>query len=425
MRRIGVYRPYGLIVALFLGLFAQVTVLKASDPADEGATQEVVVDGNWSESPGVPVLEEKRYSRYAIEQQLEQSGAEDGESVQTLFYVLITLIALLLLVVLGGAFSLIKKLAEASGQKAPETDFNKLNARLLLGFLIVFLLGIVYEIGIHSKYILPDAASEHGQDIDAMLWWTVGITGVVFVITQALLFIFSFKYQQKEGQTALYYPKNDKLEILWTTIPAIVLTVLVLFGFRVWVNTTILKGGEEGDPDPYEIEVYAYQFAWKFRYPGADGKLGNTDYRLTMKDTKGIINEIGLDPDDEASLDDIVSNELILPKGARVTLHLRSRDVLHAAHLPHFRSQMYCVPGTPTQMTLKPLYTTEEYRERIKNPEFNFELACNQICGGSHYNMRREIKVVEVSDYESWMQEQKALFADLETEDEGQLTLNK
>ena len=109
----------------------------------------------------------------------------------------------------------------------------------------------------------------------------------------------------------------------------------------------------------------------RFRYPGEDGKLGRYDYRLTnLVPDNGIVNPIGLDPKDEASLDDIVSDELILPKDVQVRIRLRSRDVLHAAHLPHFRSQMYCVPGTPTEMNITPIYTTADYRNKIGNPDF-------------------------------------------------------
>jgi cytochrome c oxidase subunit 2 len=112
-----------------------------------------------------------------------------------------------------------------------------------------------------------------------------------------------------------------------------------------------------------------------------------------------------------------------MPKGKMVKLHMRSRDVLHAALLPHFRAQMYCVPGTPTQFSLEPLYTTEEYREKINKPDFNFELACNQICGVSHYAMRREIIVVEETEYLSLLGSETPAMAGMEFPAPAKLTM--
>lgn len=366
-------------------------------------------DAQWKDAPLAQDQDNKRFSQFAIDAQLEADD-DDADSNESTFHLLLAVIVILLMLIMAGAMKLMGGLNTLSGNKFKEPDYNKINAALLLAFVFVFFGGILYEIAIHSKYMLPTSASEHGREIDLMLWITTGLTGFVFIITQFLLFFFAFKYQEKEGQEALYYPKNDKLEIAWTTIPAIVLTVLVLFGFRVWVNTTITNAKVES----YEIELYAYQFGWKFRYPGPDGKLGNADYRLiNLNADNGPINPVGLDPKDPASADDILKDELIMPKGAMVKLRMRSRDVLHAAHLPHFRAQMYCVPGTPTQFNLKPIYTTDEFRSTINKPDFNFELACNQICGSSHYAMRREIIVIEEKDYLAWMGQQEALLANL------------
>ena len=137
----------------------------------------------------------------------------------------------------------------------------------------------------------------------------------------------------------------------------------------------------------------------------------------------GAVNAVGLDVNDPASADDFIKDELILPKGVMVKLRMRSRDVLHSALLPHFRAQMYCVPGTPTQFNLEPLYTTEEFRTRIGKPEFNFELACNQICGASHYAMKRQIVVIDYNEYMTWMKTESPLLAGITESTEGQLTL--
>ena len=154
--------------------------------------------------------------------------------------------------------------------------WNNLNAGLMLLFLIVGMTAGLYELSIHGKYALIwDSASEHGNDIDRMMRITFIITGFVFFVTQIALFWFAFKYRKKDGVKALYYPENDKLEILWTAIPAVVLTILVLGGLKTWqkINTPPAEG-------TVQIEVFAQQFAWAARYPGADGKLGNADYNL-------------------------------------------------------------------------------------------------------------------------------------------------
>lgn len=417
-------RLLGILTGILFTLSIATPSSASHHEAEHEDTNHTKVEGvqnqAWSEADRVQGLETKRNSRYALQSQL-QNGAASDESSKTLFYLLIGAIVILLLIVLGIASTLLKGLARLSGEKdALEIDYNKLNARMCIVFLFAFFGGIGYEIMIHKDYLLPVAASEQGATIDTLMWITAGITGFVFIVTHILLFAFAYKYQQREGQEALYYPKNDKLELLWTTVPAIVLTILVIFGFRTWVDTTMTNSEMEA----YEIELYAYQFGWKFRYPGEDGKLGRADYTLiNLSADNGTINPVGLDPKDKASLDDVLMDELVLPKGVMVRLKLRSRDVLHAAHLPHFRAQMYCVPGTPTEINLEPSYTTEQYRSKIGKPEFNFELACNQICGSSHYAMKREIKVVELDKYLTWMGEQDALFADYSEGANNQLTV--
>ena len=373
----------------------------------------------WKEAPFIPLTAEKEISRYAIQQQLEKKATNDNSS-QTLFYILITLIVITLLIVLTTAANLLSKLKELSGD-TKSFNWNNLNSSLMLAFMIVFFGGIAYEVIIHSKFLLPVSASEHGVKIDTMFNVTLALTGFVFIVTHILLFWFSYKYKHSSKRKALYYPENDKLEIAWTVIPAVTLTILVLFGFQTWNNTMIFAP----DDAEYEVELYAYQFGWKFRYPGPDGKLGKHDFRFINSDSeKGPINELGLDLNDPASKDDIiVGSELVLPKGKIVTIRLRSQDVLHSALLPHFRAQMYCVPGTPTQFTLKPTISTKEMKAETNNPEFNYELACNQICGASHYNMKRDVIVLEEDGFEKWLSEQKVYFADLKEKDNNNKNL--
>jgi len=153
--------------------------------------------------------------------------------------------------------------------------WNNVNATLMLLFLIVGMSAAIWEYIIHSKHFLPESASEHGVKLDSMMNITFIITGVVFIITHILLFWFAFKYRQKKNVKALFYPDNDKLEMIWTIIPAIVLTVLVIGGLTAWQDIT--KKAEKGTA---EIELFAYQFGWTARYPGNDSVLGNANYNL-------------------------------------------------------------------------------------------------------------------------------------------------
>ena len=154
--------------------------------------------------------------------------------------------------------------------------WNNINAGLMLAFLIVGMIAGLYELSIHSKYLLlSNASSAHGGELDRMMKITFIITGFVFFVTQIVLFTFAFKYRAKKGVKALHYPHNDRLEIIWTAIPAVVLTILVLGGLKAW--THINEKPAEGTA---QIEVFAQQFAWQVRYPGADGKLGNSSHNL-------------------------------------------------------------------------------------------------------------------------------------------------
>lgn len=163
-------------------------------------------------------------------------------------------------------FVIVFQIAKASeyvsilrGEERTRQESNRINAFLLLAFLILGLLGVWY---CHEKLIgkvLPEAASNHGERIDTMLLITIIVTGIVFVITQIALFWFSFKYQEKEGRKAFYYPHNNKLEVIWTVIPAIVLTVLVGFGLYYWFQIT-----GEAPKDAIVVEVTGKQFNWEY-----------------------------------------------------------------------------------------------------------------------------------------------------------------
>ncbi|MBL4657480.1 MAG: cytochrome c oxidase subunit II, partial [Flavobacteriales bacterium] len=166
-----------------------------------------------------------------------------------------------------------------------------------------------------------------------------------------------------------------------------------------------------------KIELYARQFDWTARYAGADNALGDFNYRLI-----GGMNALGLKKDDEKVKDDVlVKGEFHLIKDRSVEFAFRAQEVIHSAYMPHFRAQMNCVPGMTTRFNFIPNKTTAEMREITGDPEFDFILICNKICGMAHYNMQMKIVVDTQEEYDVWIAEQKTveasgIFADLESD---------
>jgi len=279
-----------------------------------------------------------------------------------------------------------------------ETTSNKVNAFLFIVFLVgTGSLMAWYSIKEFDNYQLP-VASEHGVITDELFWISMAVTGVVFLITHVLLFVFPYVYQYKENRKAVFYPDNHKLEIIWTAVPGVVLAGLVISGWMAWSDITA--------PAPekaHVVEIMGYQFAWDVRYPGKDNVLGDYDYRLINAS-----NSHGIDFTDKNSMDDFPSPKVVIPKGEPVLFKIRARDVLHSVFAPHMRLKMDAVPGMPTRFWFIPTKTTAEMRAELKDPEFEYEIACTEICGRGHFSMKKVIEVVEPAEYQKWMAEQKS-----------------
>jgi cytochrome c oxidase subunit 2 len=311
-------------------------------------------------------------------------------------------------------------------QVANDND-NKVNGYLMFGFLVFIYLTTIWCLAYYGKFpLMSDAASEHGPELDNLMMITMALIFFVQTITQALLHYFAFKYRGRQGQKALYFADSNKLEFIWSIIPAIVLAVLILYGLYAWTN--IMFVDEKDEKDAIVIELYAQQFNWEARYSGEDGVLGKANVRYIEG-----VNNLGLDLSDPNAQDDFASKELHIPKGTRIIFKMRSQDVLHSAYMPHFRAQMNCVPGMVTSFSFIPSVTTAEMREKpamiekvanINNIRakksadlvakgepaldpytFDFLLLCNKICGASHYNMQMKIIVDTPEEYKAWLKE--------------------
>ena len=218
--------------------------------------------------------------------------------------------AIFLVAILTLGFLITFQIAKASeyvsvlkGEKKAFEQSNRVNAFLMVVFLVLGLVGVWWcnEL-FYNKTLLPHpSASDHGEKIDLMLWITIIITGAVFFLTQILLFWFAYRYQHKENNKVFYFPHNNKLEVIWTTVPAIFLCVLVGFGLYYWFQIT-----GEAPANALKVEVIGKQFGWVYRYEGKDKNFGKKYFR-NIDEANG--NQLGLIWDDPASRDDIVVNQ--------------------------------------------------------------------------------------------------------------------
>jgi cytochrome c oxidase subunit 2 len=317
-----------------------------------------------------------------------------------------------ILAILALAFVVTFQIAKASeyvsvlkGEEKAFIQNNRINAFMFIIFLVLGLIGAWWcnEMYFDKTLLAQPAASDHGEKIDFMMWITLAVTGVVFFLTQILLFWFAYKYQYTEKRTVYFFPHNNKLELIWTVVPAIFLTVLVGFGLFYWFKIT-----GDAPKDSQVVEITGKQFNWMMRYPGKDNVLGRKNYRLTDASNG---NALGVDWEDEASHDDVEATEMHLVVGKPVQLVINAQDVIHDVGLVHFRLKMDAVPGIPTTLWFTPKYTTTQMKEITGNKDFVYEISCDQMCGSGHYSMRGVIVVETQEEFDAWMATKKSQYA--------------
>jgi cytochrome c oxidase subunit 2 len=316
-------------------------------------------------------------------------------------------------------FIVIFQIAKASeyvsilnGEDKANKQSNRINGFLLLGFMILGFLGVWWcNKELYGSTLFPQgSASVEGEKIDEMFMLTTAVTGLVFLITQFLLFYFAWKYQAKEGRKVFYFPHNNKLELIWTVVPAIFLTVLVVFGLRFWFRIT-----SDAPKEAMTVEIIGKQFGWIMRYPGKDNTFGKTYFKVISDEANNSLGQVWEDNEtlklkaDPANYDDVVTTQtMYIVKGRPVKLIIGSRDVIHDVGLNHFRLKMDAVPGIPTTLWFTPKYTTKEMKQRTGNPDFVYEISCDQMCGNGHYSMKGIIEVVTQEEFDAWMAKQKS-----------------
>jgi cytochrome c oxidase subunit 2 len=314
------------------------------------------------------------------------------------FYTMLFLLLCLFIAIVGKAIKVYELTREVQDKPAG-INWNTVNGVVFVLFLIAGLYGVYFEYTVHGAMILPDAASEHGKRIDEMFNITLILTTVVFIATHLVLFLFSYFYKNTGKRKAYYYPHNNALERIWTIIPALVLTVLVLMGFLTW--RSIFYKIDDPNHKPLSIEVTGQQFQWTIRYPGADGIVGLKNYKLITG-----TNSLGMDFKDKNNLDDQLVDEMVIPVNKPVRLILTSKDVLHSFYMPHFRVQLNTVPGMTSYFEFTPTITTADMQAKLNDPAFKFLILCAKICGSGHYNMQKPVRVVTQAEYEAWIVKQ-------------------
>jgi cytochrome c oxidase subunit 2 len=352
---------------------------------------------------------------------------------------LLVIIVLVLLAVavwqLTKIFDLTQVGSTSDNSQIANDDDNNIQGYLMFGFLAFIYIFTIYGVFTWGPLVLHTPASEHGGLIDNLMNITWVLIFIVQAITQVLLHYFAFKYRGNKDKKALYFADNNKLEAIWSVIPAVVLAGLILYGLYAWTNIMFI----DEDEDTVVIELYAQQFKWTARYAGTDNVLGKANVRLIEG-----VNTLGVDLADPYAQDDIVVSELHIPKGKKIHFKMRSQDVLHSAYFPYFRAQMNCVPGMVTEFAFTPIYTTAEYQalpymvDKVANINalrakksielvakgetaldpytFDYLLLCNKICGSSHYNMQMKVIVDSPEDYKKWLNEQTKLVSQVKEE---------
>ena len=374
--------------------------------------------------------------------------------MEKLIILIVIILGAIALAQLIRVYELSSKLRK-SGEHEINNKDNHINGLLMFVFMILTFVGFFYLMLKYGWTGRGTAASTQGVETDWLLNLNFIIILIAYFITNFLLFYFSYKYVRKPGVKAYFYPHNNKLEMIWTIVPAVVLAVIIILGLKSWTKIT-----SPAEADAIRIELFAKQYDWTARYAGLDNELGKYDYKLTTDNNElalitsntidssiaimskeilsltkllnnrdtilndsvivvrrntlsvkerlfRLVTQIKENHDkkaDAAVWDDIIQKDtLYLCKGENYEFNLRARDVLHSAYFPHFRIQMNAVPGMTTRMKLTPNMTTEQMRAEKNNPNFNFVLMCNKICGGAHYKMKMIVVVKDKASYKKWM----------------------
>ena len=258
----------------------------------------------------------------------------------------------------------------------------------LAGLLFVLIIASLY-LFMAKPYWFPPVASTHGATIDGLFGVVLIVSGIAFVLVQGALGFFIARYGQNGSERASYWHDNPKAEAILLITTAVILTILVFMGQRVWASIYFT----DAPADSLIVQVTGEQFAWNFHYAGPDGAFGRTDTSLVTS-----TNTIGLDRADPPAKDDVfVIGEMHMVAGRPVKVRLRSKDVIHSFFLPNLRVKQDAVPGMGIEVWFVP------------DKPGSYEIACAELCGLGHYKMKGYLTVDDSqANFDKWLAEKTA-----------------
>jgi cytochrome c oxidase subunit 2 len=249
---------------------------------------------------------------------------------------------------------------------------------------------------------LPALAAANGEHIDSLIGWTHIFMFILFIGWGAFFVFALFRFRKSRNPVANYAAVKSHASS-YLEVGVLVVEMVLLFGFSIplWAARVDRVPSES---EALVVYVTGEQFAWNFRYAGPDGAFGKTDVKLI--DIQG--NPLGVDRSDPAAKDDVTTlNQLYLPVNKPIIVKLRSKDVIHSFNVPEFRVKQDAIPGLTIPIWFVPNITTADMRTRLGKPEFQYEIACAQLCGLGHYRMRGFVTVLSTEEFQKWMDDEQ------------------
>jgi cytochrome c oxidase subunit 2 len=247
---------------------------------------------------------------------------------------------------------------------------------------------------------LPALATTHGGQIDSLIGW-IHVFMLILFVGWGGFFLYSLVRFRKSRNPVADYAGVKSHRSTYMEIGVAVVEGVLLFGFAIpmWAARV---GDLPPESEALVVQVTAEQFAWNVHYAGPDGKFGRTDIKLIDVQS----NPLGLDRADAAAKDDVTTlNQLYLPANKPIIVKLRSKDVIHSFGVPEFRVKQDAIPGFTIPIWFVPNVTTAEMRTRTGNAEFQYEIACAQLCGLGHARMRGFVTVQTAEEFQKWLDE--------------------
>jgi cytochrome c oxidase subunit II len=247
---------------------------------------------------------------------------------------------------------------------------------------------------------LPELASTHGGQIDGLIGWTHVFMLILFVGWGSFFVYTLIRFRRSRNPVANYAGvKSHTSSYLEAGVAVVEMILLLGFAIPLWAARVDRIPPES---ESLVVQVTGEQFAWNIHYPGPDGRFGRTDIKLLDLQS----NPLGIDRSDPAAKDDVTTlNQFYLPVNKPIIVRLRSKDVIHSFGVPELRVKQDAIPGLTIPIWFVANVTTEEMRTRLGKPEFQYEIACAQLCGLGHYRMRGFVTVQTAEEFQKWMDE--------------------